>query len=251
MHDHFRVLALLTISALVVASNFAIADESDKDLLALARAHFNYDSITSEQEQRVFDTFFKNVQQGNETNLAPAEGKPTDLTPADQSSSDARHGDQWGVDRTIKAKWIVWLCKDPIASKMIPPGGIEISGAKIDGKVDLSWMKIQFQIRASGCYFKDSVILKWASVRGLKLEHAYIRGSDEKSLDGDGLTVEGDINLFDFDAEQPVSLRSVTVDGEFASQSAHFYTGALPYNGEINPALDLTSAKIGSGGRLI
>src|SRR5260221_414393 len=91
MHRYFWALALLAISTLIFVSNFAIADsESDEDLLALARAHFNYDSITSEQEQRAFDTFFKNVQQGNETNLTPAEGKPTDLTPADQSSSDAR-----------------------------------------------------------------------------------------------------------------------------------------------------------------
>ena len=93
MHDHFRVLALLTISALVVASNFAIADESDKDLLALARKHFDNGSITSEQEQKVFDTFFKNVQQANETNLMPA----------DQSSSDARYGDHAVVGQGRRA----------------------------------------------------------------------------------------------------------------------------------------------------
>jgi hypothetical protein len=60
MHGHFRILVLLATSTLLIAANYAIADaESDEDLLTLARNHFDYRSITSEPQRKVFDTFFQ------------------------------------------------------------------------------------------------------------------------------------------------------------------------------------------------
>jgi hypothetical protein len=246
MHGHSRALALLATSTLIIVSNFPIADaESDEDLLALARKHF-VGSISSEQEMKVFEAFFKNVQ----------ESKPIDMTPTDQSSYDAQKRDQWGVDRTIKAEWIVWLCKDQIASKKIPPSGIDITGAKIDGEVPLSWTKMQFPLRASVCYFTDRLILTGASLRGLYLANAYIKGSDikgsdikksyQESLDDGGLNVERDVVFDNFEAERPVSLRSATITGEFIAPHARFHTASTSYSDFIEPALDLSSAKIGS-----
>lgn len=227
---HFRSPALMAISLLLGASNFAIAAdaESDRDLLALARKHFA--SITSAQERQVFEEFFKNVQEGNRTKLGP-----------DTSSMDApqRYGLQWGPDRTIQAEWIVWLCKDPIASKKIPPSGIVIEGANVEGTLDLSWLKLPFPLELYGCAFLNYIDLRGASLRGLNLADSYIKGSLD-SLIGDDLTVEGKVNLYFLTSESPVRLRNTTITGSLDSCLAQFKS-----LGE--PALDLSSATIGSG----
>jgi len=239
MHLHVRALALAT-SILVTASHFALADaKAEEDLLTLAWNQFKYEIATFEntsgEERKVFEKFFKNVQ----------EGKTTDFTPPGQQhfgatyAAEAKAGEKWGVDRTIKAEWIVWLCKDPIASKKIPPWGIEIGGAKIAGEVDLSWTNMQFPLKASGCAFTDRLILSGASLRGLYLQDAYI-----KTLYGDRLTVESDVNLDGFEAETTVFFRNATIAGKFYSPFASFH-GNFPI-----PALDLSSAKIGLGVRL-
>jgi hypothetical protein len=240
MHSHFRVLAVLATSTLMFVSSYAIADvDSEGDLLTLAWNHFKYEIAnfenTSGEERKAFEEFFKNVQ----------EDKSPDLEPEVQFFGAVRQGDHWGIDRTIRARWIVWLCKDPIASKKIPPGGIVITGAKIDGKVDLSWTKMQFPLRANMCYFTDRLILTGASVRGLYLQNSYFKAPDKRSwltkaVDGDGLTVEGDVNFSDLSTETPVSLRNATVGGHFMSHGAEYFADS------VVAALDLSSAKIGS-----
>jgi hypothetical protein len=141
----------------------------------------------------------------------------------------------------------MWLCSDSEAVKMVQSSGIELNGARIDGELDLSWLKMEFQLSASGCFFTKSINLNWASVRSLALEHTYIMGLNDRAFNGDGLTVEGSVDLLEFETAQPFSLRNARIGGKFDSQFARFYTGPLPYNGPIEPGLDLTSTKVASG----
>jgi hypothetical protein len=137
MHGHWQALAALAISTLFVTLQFAISDESGEDLLALAKTRFDFASISSAKKREVFEEFFKNVQEGKVTNFLP------DHSPIDDVEL---HGREWGEDRTIESEWISWVCSDPIASQKVPLEGVNIYGAKIDGAVDLSWLKIHFPL---------------------------------------------------------------------------------------------------------
>jgi hypothetical protein len=63
IHRHFQAFAPLPMGVLILSSTFARADTaSDGDQVKLARNHFKYDSITSEQERGAFDKFFSKSQ---------------------------------------------------------------------------------------------------------------------------------------------------------------------------------------------
>src|ERR1700738_3821665 len=96
MYLHVRALAL-AISILAVASHFALAeDKAEADLLTLAWNQFKDEIATySGEERKVFEKFFKNVQQG----------RWTILRPENQFFILPKEG-EWGEDQTIRAKWI-------------------------------------------------------------------------------------------------------------------------------------------------
>jgi hypothetical protein len=73
----------------------------------LANEHFK----PSNDERKVFEEFFENVRNGTMIRLPS------------NAFDDVEKGYQWGIERTIKAGWIVWLCKDPLASKKFTPSG--------------------------------------------------------------------------------------------------------------------------------
>jgi hypothetical protein len=116
-HGRFQALTLLLISFLILGSTFARAQNAaDDDLVKLARNHFQYDSMTSEQERKAFDVFFQNVHAG----------KRTDFRPENSPDEDVAKGDLWGPERTIKAEWIVWLYTDQVA-----PSAMAIRGTAL------------------------------------------------------------------------------------------------------------------------
>jgi hypothetical protein len=102
---------------------------------------------------------------------------------------------------------------------------------------------MQFPLQTSSCIFTDSIILDWANLPGLKLEKAKILGLDNKAFSGVGLTVDGDADFSDFNAQKPVSLRNAKIGGHFNAPRAHFEDGLV--NNKVAPALDLSKAKIG------
>jgi hypothetical protein len=227
----FYALVLLWIGCLIFSSTIARADD---DLVMLARKHFNYSSVTSDQYRQAFDKFFISVHQGEVAKFGP------DNLAAEEVSK----GNSWGPERTVKAEWIMWVCRDPDAVKMVRPSGIQIEGSKIDGEVDLAWLKIEGQLRADGCYLTNGISLRNASVRGLYLRHTYIAGLGKFSpldaaLDGRNLTVQGDVSLFRCEAREPVSFRNSQIIGEFSSMDAKF---AYP--------IDFSFANIGAGADL-
>jgi hypothetical protein len=233
----FQTLAMIAICVLVLGSTFARAQNAaDDDLVKLARNHFNYDSMTSEQEREAFDVFFQNVHAG----------KRTDFRPENSPDEDVAKGDLWGPERTIKADWIVWLCKDPNAVKMVQSSGVDVDGAKIDGKVDLSWLSMQFHFVARHCYFSDRIELYGASTRGFSLLSAYIHGPSDsekdrghESLNAATLTVEGRVSLYGSKIAGIVSFRNAKIADTFSAESASFT--------QLKRPLDLSFANFGAG----
>ena len=160
---------------------------STDDLVALATKKFWV--VLPEGKALALRVFFQNIQ----------EGKTVDLTPKTVGLGDAReariltepaYGDLWGDDRCIEAGWLNWLCTDVEAVKKVSSRGIQITGARISGKVDLSWSKLDFPIVFYRCAFTKDLVLSRASVRGLQLQDTQL-----KSLLADGLSVERDFGL--------------------------------------------------------
>ncbi len=57
----------------------------------------------------------------------------------DDPINDPGHGESWGPERTIRAAVLVWLCSDPVASRLVHPSGPGIIAARITGPLDLSY----------------------------------------------------------------------------------------------------------------
>lgn len=96
---------------------------NDDELIKLARKRFGYDTIAPEQ-RAAFDALFFSVHQG----------KKADYSLRGPSDDDISAGNSWDPSRTVQAAWIIWLCNDQDASKLIPAKGIEIQDAKINGE---------------------------------------------------------------------------------------------------------------------
>jgi hypothetical protein len=150
----------------------------------LAREHFNYDSIKSEQERQAFDRLFHSV-----------------YSVTFNPEADILAEDKWGPERTLKAAWIEWLCKDQAAISMVQPSGISITGAKIDGEIHLAGTEVPFPLAFFHCYFTSGVNLQGTAVRGLHFEDTrlgqfYDLSTDKRvSLEASSLIVNGDANF--------------------------------------------------------
>ena len=232
------VQVLASISLLAASTAIAQTD-ADEDLMTLA--HNKFKDFRSEAERNAFYVFFQKT----------ADGEKVDLTPQFQSGSDRfdvkiltdpNYADLWEEGRTIRAEWITWVCTDPKASAKVTARGIEIAGARIDGKVDLAWEKIQFPLRMFKCFFKGTLILNRCGLRSLQLQGSRVEGSPEfggTALAGDGLTVEKDIRLTDgFQADGGVWLREAAIGGSVDCEHGYF-------NNPKEIAINLKDAKTG------
>jgi hypothetical protein len=59
----------------------------------------------------------------------------------------------WGKKREIRAELIRWLCVDRNLSSRIDPMGIQITAARIGGRLNLSWLMFSFLF---GSFLVDS-----------------------------------------------------------------------------------------------
>ena len=176
-------LMLLAGSFLLIPAQHAIAEKTPVEEL-IASAHRKFTEFVSDGERKAVETFFQNIQEGKKADFSPdttTVGDPIEK----KFLTDPVYADLWESGRVIKSDWLNWLCTDPAASKTITSKGIEIDEARISGKVDLSWLKLEFPIRTFNCLLTDDIILDRASIRGLQLQGTYIKG-----LHGEGLNVD-------------------------------------------------------------
>jgi len=223
------LIAIIASAFFLIAQATMAETASDENLITLA--HKKFTNSSSDEEKDAFDKFFQKTQDGEKVDLTPeltAVTDPRDL----KILTDPLYAGLWKKDRVIKAEWLTWLCIDPKASAKVTSRGIEIAGARIEGKVDLAWAKIQFPLRTFRCAFTNEIILDRATVGSLQLQSTCIQ-----DLNADNLTVERDISFVDgFRAAGQVWLRYATVNGTLACDNGHF----------INPgkiALNLEGAK--------
>jgi hypothetical protein len=234
MGHNCRSFIAIVASALFLVGKITMAETaSDESLITLA--HKKFTNFGSDEERKAFENLIQKTQDGEKADLTPE--LKTVADPLDRKIlTDPVYAGLWEKDRVIKAEWLEWLCIDPKASaKVTTSRGIEIAGARLEGKVDLAWAKIQFPLRAFKCAFTDDIILDRATIGSLQFQSTFIQ-----NLNADHLTVERDISFVDgCRAVGQVWLRYATINGTLACDNSSF----------INPdkiALNLEAAKTGS-----
>jgi sRNA-binding regulator protein Hfq len=166
-----------------------------------------------------------------------------DIWPAEQrlfeataSGKDADCADLPEKERVIRADRISWLCTNPEAFACVTHRGLSITGAKIDGNVDLAWAKIPFRISATTCVFSGTVDVRRGDITFLNLG-----GSSVNQLNANTAHFGGVFLRNGFKAEGGVNLGSAQIDGTFDCNGGQFIG-----KGEAL-ALDANSAKVKGG----
>ena len=98
----------------------------------------------------------------------------------DDPINDPSHGESWGPERTLRAAILVWLCSDPVASRLVHPSGPGIIAARISGPLDLSYQTVPFPLTLVQCAIKDGVDISHARLRGLDLQAAPLATLSER-----------------------------------------------------------------------
>lgn len=110
--------------------------------------------------------------------------------------------EQWKSENTLKADRLVWLLTTPEASKRLSFRGLRISGAKIEGELNLEYATVSVPLIFESCAFTEPLILNKSKLRELQMQGSYVLGiqAEEMRVDGsvflsDGFKVVGEVNL--------------------------------------------------------
>jgi hypothetical protein len=144
-----------------------------------------------------------------------ADGEEADFSAPDEGQNDPAQGAAWGPERTIRAAFLHWLCTDAQAAACVPPKGIRIRGARIDGPLDFEGARLLHRLSLSRCAIPEGILLTDARARRIDLSGSYIRG-----LHADGLAVEGDLVLSGLICAGEVRLLKARILGELRCRGA-------------------------------
>jgi len=147
-----------------------------------------------------------------------AMGKDVKLLSKMEKDNNPLGADKWGEDRVLNADRINWLCTDAQASRLVPYWGIQVCGARIDGKLDLQFAKISFPLVFEKCAVYKDINLSGARIFGL-----YLSGTYTCSIIADGLKVDGNLYLNNgFKANGTVHLSGATIGGDLNCDKGKF-----------------------------
>jgi hypothetical protein len=155
-----------------------------------------------------------------------ADGEEADFSAPDEGQNDPTQGAAWGPERTIRAAFLHWLCTDAQAAACVPPKGIRIRGARIEGPLDFEGATLLHRLSLIRCAIPEGILLTDARARRIDLSGSYIRG-----LHADGLAVEGDLVLSGARLENPngdaLVADGMTVEGSVFLDRGFHATGAV------------------------
>jgi hypothetical protein len=109
-----------------------------------------------------------------------------DFDPANNPSK----ADSWGVERTIRAPLIRWLCVDRQARQYVDPRGIQAHGARIEGSLDLSFVNVRFPLAIRCCSLNDETRLRFLRIPTISFSGSWVR-----SINAECAKVKGTVFL--------------------------------------------------------
>jgi hypothetical protein len=175
---------------------------------------------------------------------------------ADSPDNDPTHAAKWPLTRAIRAAFIVWLAADPQARAYVHPSGVGFGGALITGRLDLSYLTLNFPLTIMSSAIPQGIDFSFAHLRGLDLSRD-VTGP----VMGDRSTAEGDV-LLTGGNYGPTSLFRIEIDGSLDCSGGQFLGGDSPLSmieatirGDAsfhqgfttNGVVDLRLAQIGRG----
>ena len=139
------------------------AGDADLDMTLQTRVADQFDPL-SEAERMLLAA----LPEGRDANCGP-DGQAWDAPENVPARADA-----WGLDRTIRSALLVWLCTDAMATEKIHHLGIRLTGARIDGDFDLSFVDVPFPLWFSACSWPQGMRLRGAAIPDLRLPRCRI-----------------------------------------------------------------------------
>ena len=199
-----RELIPLLLLAILLRAPLAFGAEAQAPLERMAQAKFGNLSAC---EQKLIET----VPAGENVFCGT-------VPKADDPSNDPSRADQWDHSREVRAAVIRWLCADRDARQLVDPRGIQLTGAKILGNLELDFVKVPFRIRIVHSAFTGRIHLLYAEVPELNLS-----GSRTGEIRADELVVPGGVLLEDgFQAEGEVDLMRAKLGAQLDCRGGHF-----------------------------
>ena len=140
-------------------------------------------------------------------------------TDPDDPSNDSVHGDKWGSERTIRATLLSWLSSDLEAARYVHPSGLGIAGARIEGRLDLSYLKVPRSLTLVHCYLPAGIDLSHAEAEAL-----YLRKSMSGPVTADLAKISGDVAMV-YGSYQTASFFRARIGGDLDCTGSHFAGG--------------------------
>ncbi len=160
---------------------------------------------------------------------AVAAGEFADYRTGNAADDDPAGADDWPKGRALRADRIEWLCTDSEATALLTHRGIWITGARIEGDIDLKFIRMPFPIAIGDSAIRGKVDLTDAEVAGL-----YLDGTHTGSIIAGGVKVKGSILLRKkFSAIGEVSLSGASIGGNLECDDGRFINeGAYALNAD-------------------
>ncbi|HSJ02453.1 MAG TPA: hypothetical protein VK956_08375, partial [Verrucomicrobium sp.] len=136
----------------------------------------------------------------------------------------------------VRAEVIEWLCKDPKAVEALGADGLEIAHVAVLGRPNLDHVRMTVPFRAIDCTFAEG--FSAINAKFSLLELSMVRMG---KFTADGLQVEGDIRLCNFQATDEVRFAGAAVGKDLYCVNAHF--DCPKRKDEIPRVLNLDGAK--------
>jgi hypothetical protein len=160
-------------------------------------------------------------------------GAPLDLTPT--RSESGRDGGPIHVTRPAIRAWVI---RDLLLSNVpVAPGQIRqlnVTGAAIQGELDLRFAKTDCPLRLEKCVFDSPVTLYEAHLRSVSL-----RGSTVPGIDGRHVRVTGDLNL-----DEVHLTACLRLGGAHLRDDLHLADARIEGGDRNNAVLDLDNIEI-------
>ena len=155
-----------------------------------------------------------------------ANSEPVDYGAITSENNDPNNASCWKENRTLRADRIRWLCIEPEIWKDSLRQRLDITGAKIEKSLNLSYTKVNISLRFSKCYFTEAILLKRAQLTTLELSGTHIASKKSTSIDAREIHVLGSVSLDNnFKAFKSVNLDNATIDGDLnCSKGCFTYT---------------------------
>jgi len=134
----------------------------------------------------------------------------------EDAANDPAHTEKWSADRNIRAGLFAWLVADPETAPFLHPSGPGIAGAKIVGKLDLSYAEVGRPLTLIRCAIPDGIDFSNASIAGIEL-----RSSVTGPIMGDFSHVKGDLAMH-FGHYGALSIFRASIGGDFDCSGADF-----------------------------